>query len=284
MPSSAVPEPQQAPRVALVTGASRGIGAAIAQALAARGYAVAMLARDPAALEAVAEPLRAAGAEVVTAAVDVTDDGAVRGCVDAVVARLGRIDLLVNNAGAIEPEVPLWEADPARWWSVVETNVRGPFQVAHAVVPHMIGGGGGRVVNLNSGSGMRESARLSAYSASKAALARLTGALHAAGEQHGVHAFDLAPGVVRTDMTLSMDLHEGRTEWTPVEAVTALVLALGSGELDAWSGRFVRAGVDTPDSLRARAAAGLGPDDRRLRLQPWGPDDPLAPAPSGGTA
>lgn len=280
-----VPEPQHAPRVALVTGASRGIGAAIAHALATSGYAVAMVARDRVALEAVAAPLREAGAEVVTAGVDVTDVAAVRSCVDGVVARLGRIDLLVNNAGAIEPEVPLWEADPTRWWSVLETNVRGPFHVAHAVVPHMVEAGGGRVVNLNSGAGMRADALLSAYSASKAALARLTGALHAAGEEHGVRAFDLAPGVVRTDMTLSMDLHEGRTEWTPVEAVTELLLALASGELDAWSGRFVRAGVDTPSSLRARAAAGLAPGDRELRLQPWGPDDPLAPAPpAAGTA
>ena len=280
-----VPEPQHAPRVALVTGASRGIGAAIARALATSGYAVAMVARDRAALEAVAAPLREAGAEVVTAAVDVTDVAAVRSCVDDVVARLGRIDLLVNNAGAIEPEVPLWEADPMRWWSVLETNVRGPFHVAHAVVPHMVTAGGGRVVNLNSGAGMRADALLSAYSASKAALARLTGALHAAGEEHGVRAFDLAPGVVRTDMTLSMDLHEGRTEWTPVEAVTELLLALASGDLDAWSGRFVRAGVDTPGSLRDRAAAGLAPGDRELRLQPWGPDDPLAPAPpAAGTA
>jgi hypothetical protein len=71
-------------------------------------------------------------------------------------------------------------------------------------------------------------------------------------------------------------MHHGRTEWTSPQEVTDLALALASGDLDAWSGRLVRAGADTPASLRARAEEGLGDDDRRLRLHPWGADDPLA--------
>jgi NAD(P)-dependent dehydrogenase (short-subunit alcohol dehydrogenase family) len=264
--------------VALVTGASRGIGSAIVEALAGSGYDVALLARDASAVDAVSERLRRHGGRTVAAGLDVTDASAVRAFVDDVVDRLGGIDLLVNNAGLIEPERPLWQADPEQWWSVLETNVRGPFLLTHAVVPHMLAAGGGRIVNLNSGAGAREYADLSAYSASKAALARLTGAVHEAGAGHRIRAFDLAPGHVRTDMTLSMELHDGRTEWTPVSAVTDLVLALGSGELDAWSGRFVRAGTDTPASLRATAASGLGPDDRKLRLRPCGAGDPLATA------
>ena len=86
---------------------------------------------------------------------------------------------------------------------------------------------------------------------------------------------DLAPGVVRTDMTLSMPSHEGRTEWTSPREVIDLVLALASGDLDAWSGRMVRAGVDTPESLRERAAAGLDDSARTITLVPWGSDDPL---------
>ena len=82
------------------------------------------------------------------------------------------------------------------------------------------------------------------------------------------------PGVVRTDMTRGMDAHAGRTEWTDPAEVTELVLALVSGELDAWSGRFVRAGIDTVASLRARADAGLAPDERTLVLS-LGDDDPL---------
>jgi hypothetical protein len=88
-------------------------------------------------------------------------------------------------------------------------------------------------------------------------------------------AFDLAPGVIRTDMTTSMQAHSGRTEWTEPSAVTELVLAMAAGELDAWNGRLVRAGLDTPASLHTRAAGGLTPGARTLGLIRWGDDDPL---------
>ena len=262
--------------VAVVTGASRGIGREIAGALAGEGYAVALCARGRAALESAVREIRSAGGTAEGAAVDVTDEAAVDTFVDGVVERHGRIDLLVNNAGLIEPESALWGADPARWWQVIEVNVRGPFLMSRAVGRHMVTAGGGRIVNLASGSGMRDTADLTAYHASKAALSRVTGGLHLAGEQHGIRAFDLAPGVVETEMTHSMAMHQGRTEWTDPRDVTDLVVALASGELDAWSGRFVRAGVDSPRSLRERAARPLGTDDRRMRLHPWGVDDPLA--------
>ncbi|HYN29060.1 MAG TPA: SDR family oxidoreductase [Dermatophilaceae bacterium] len=133
------------------------------------------------------------------------------------------------------------------------------------------------MVNLSSGAALRPALEASAYNLSKTALNRLTGSTHLAGAAHGIRAFDLAPGVVRTDLTASMRAHEGRTEWTDPADVVALVLALASGELDAWSGRHVRAGVDTPESLRAKAAAGLGERDRTVGLVPWGEDDSLAP-------
>jgi len=205
----------------------------------------------------------------------VSDEVAVTEGVDAVLSAWGRIDLLVNNAGAIEREVPLWESDVDQWWSVITTNVRGPYLMTRAVVPHMIAAGGGRIVNLNSGAGTAERAELSAYTASKSALARITGSTHLAGWDQGIRAFDLAPGTVRTEMTLSMKLHRGRTEWTDPTDVTSLVLALASGELDAWSGRFVQARVDTPESLLEQAELGVDSDARRLRLRPWGGSDPL---------
>jgi NAD(P)-dependent dehydrogenase (short-subunit alcohol dehydrogenase family) len=283
---SHVPEVRLPDRVAVVTGASRGIGAFIARALAGNGYAVCLLARDGDAAAAVAGEIGSAFAGEVGAAVgprplvmarslDVTDEVAVGTAVDAVLSSWGRIDLLVNSAGLIEREVPLWEADVDQWWSVITTNVRGPFLMTRAVVPAMIAAGGGRVININSGAGTAERAELSAYCASKSALARITGGTHRAGWAEGIRAFDLAPGTVRTEMTLAMKLHQGRTEWTDPSDVTNLVLALASGDLDAWSGRFVRAGVDTPASLSERAALGLDDDARTLRLRPWGPADPL---------
>lgn len=268
-------------RVAVVTGASRGIGAAIARALADDGYAVCVLARDGSAAAAVADDIASlgrparVGGMAMAMSVDVTDEVRVGEAVRAVLASWGRIDLLVNSAGAIEAERPLWEADVDQWWSVITTNVRGPFLMTRAIVPHMIAAGGGRVINLNSGAGMAERAELSAYCASKSALARITGGTHLAGWAHGIRAFDLAPGTVRTEMTLSMELHRGRTQWTDPKDVTNLVLALAGGELDAWSGRFVRAGVDTPESLSERARLGLDDDARTLRLRPWGSSDPV---------
>ena len=256
-------------RVAVVTGASRGIGAAIARALAGNGYAVCLLARDGSAAARVAAEIGSLGERpAMSRSLDVTDEIAVGAAVDEVLSSWGRIDLLVNSAGLIEPEVPLWEADVDAWWSVITTNVRGPFLMTRAIVPTMIAAGGGRVLNLNSGAGTAGRAELSAYCASKSALARITEGTHLAGWAEGIRAFDLAPGVVRTEMTLSMDLHRGRTQWTDPADVTDLVLALASGDLDAWSGRFVRAGVDTPETLAQRAAAGMDSDARMLRLRP----------------
>lgn len=239
--------------VAVVTGASRGIGRAVADALEDAGWVVER------------------GSSAVA---PVTDRAAVEEWVADVVERQGRIDLLVNNAGVIDTEVDLFASDPDEWWRTVEVNVLGAYLVTWAVAPHLLAAGGGRVVNLNSGAGRRAGAEASAYNVSKTALARVTGSTHLAGWERGIRAFDLMPGVVRTDMTESMEAHAGRTEWTSPEEVTALVLALASGELDAFSGRFVRAGVDTPASLRAMAERGLDPGERMLDLV-LRPDDPL---------
>jgi NAD(P)-dependent dehydrogenase (short-subunit alcohol dehydrogenase family) len=241
--------------VAVVTGASRGIGLHIAEGLERAGYAAERGSR------AVAE---------------VTDAAAVERWVADIADRHGRIDLVVNNAGVIDAEVPIEESDADEWWRTMEVNVLGPYLVTRFVMPHMVRAGGGRIVNLNSGAGTRAGEVASAYNVSKTALARITGSTHLSGTAHGIRAFDLAPGVVRTDMTLSMRAHEGRTEWTSPEEVVELVLALASGDLDAWSGRMVRAGVDTPASLRERAARGLGDADRTIALRPWGDDDPLS--------
>ncbi|QFG68815.1 SDR family NAD(P)-dependent oxidoreductase [Ornithinimicrobium pratense] len=257
-------------RVAVITGASRGIGAHLTRALLGAGWHVAGLSRSGGTPEGVE------GQPFESFTCDVTDEQAVEATVARVVERHGRIDLLVNNAGAIEPEVPLWEADVETWWRVMVINVRGPFLLTRAVVPHMIGAGGGRVINLNSGSGTRESALLTAYHASKSALARLTGGTALAGAEHGVLAFDLAPGVIESDMTHSMELHRGRTEWTDPEDLKALALAIADGELDGFNGRFVRAGTDDLDTLRERSRSGLAEGARMLRLRPWGNDDPVS--------
>jgi NAD(P)-dependent dehydrogenase (short-subunit alcohol dehydrogenase family) len=253
-----VPEPAAAEGrgghlVAVVTGASRGIGRYVANALEDAGYAV---------------------ERGSTAVAPVTDRAALTAWVDEILERHGRIDVLVNNAGVTDAEVDLFASDPEEWWHVQEVNVLGAYLMTWLVAPHMVVAGAGRVVNVNSGVARRAASDATAYTVSKTALARLTGSTHLAGWAHGIRAFDLMPGVVRTDMTRSMDAHASRTEWTDPDDVTELVLALVSGELDAWSGRFVRAGADTVASLRARAQAGLGQEERTLVLA-LGDDDPL---------
>jgi NAD(P)-dependent dehydrogenase (short-subunit alcohol dehydrogenase family) len=276
-------DPVAPARTALVTGASRGIGREIALGLARAGLDVALLARDAARLRAVATEVRATGATAVELTADVSDPAAVRAAVSQAEETLGSIDLLVNNAGAIESEHPLWEADPDEWWSVFETNVRAPFLFSRYAVPGMIERGGGRVVDLASGASSHEMrGGYSAYNASKTALVRMGASLHGDGFRHGIRVFELAPGVVKTDMSTGMTLHEGRTEWTPVERVTDMVNAIAAGELDACSGWFLRVTHDTPESLKALAAdvarQGAAATARRLRVLPAGNGDPLADA------
>src|SRR5699024_7430205 len=151
-------------RTALITGASRGIGAAIARHLAEAGLDVALLARSAARLESVAEQVRAAGRRAVTLAADVTDVEAVEAAVATAGQQLGSVDLLVNNAGLVDAEVPLWEADPAEFAQLLQTNVYGPFLLARAVIPGMLERGGGRIIDLNYGSGPRDSPPMAAFS------------------------------------------------------------------------------------------------------------------------
>src|SRR4051794_15049161 len=241
-------------QVALVTGASTGIGRHLTEGLARRGMAVAGLARGEerlrTAMDVVAD---STGARTLAVVADVTDRDAVEEAVGRVLGEFGRIDLLVNNAGLMDAEeVPVWQADPEQWWAVVTSHIRGGLLAARAVVPGMVERGSGRVVNLASGLSTRGGRLYSAYWVGKTGLMRLTEVLAAGLPGTGVHVFDVAPGVVRTGMSTSMSLHENRTEWTDPELVVSFVAAIAAGELDAWSGRFVHAGTDDLDELRAR--------------------------------
>ena len=262
-------------QVALVTGASTGIGRALVEGLAARGMAVAGLARNEERLtRAMAEVAASSGVRTLAVAADVTDRTAVDAAVARVAGELGRVDLLVNNAGVIDAaEVPVWEADPDQWWDVVASHVRGAQLLARAVIPGMLARGHGRIVNVASGMGTRAHRDYPAYSVAKTGLMRLTEALDLSLQGSGVHAFDVAPGVVDTPMTRSMEMWRDFSDWTPPERVVELVAAVAAGELDAWAGRFVRAGKDDLDALRAGTP---GDAARQLRLVPYGDDDPLA--------
>ncbi len=265
-----------AARTALVTGGSRGIGEAVASGLAVAGLDVAVLGRSGARLEEVAGRLRGTGVRAVAVTADVTEPDEVQEAARAAERELGPIDLLVNCAGVIEPtEQPVWEEDPSVWRAVLGADLLGPMLAVRAVVPGMVTRGRGRVVDISSGAALAPRPEYTAYSAAKTGLFRLSGHLHLAGYDHGLRAFEISPGVVATEMTATMATHADRTEWTPVEAVVELVVAAAEGRLDAWSGRFVRAGVDTVDSLVSVAERGLSEQARTLSLVGYGPDDPL---------
>lgn len=271
---------------AIVTGASRGIGRSIARSLAAAGVHIGLLARNADLLEDVANEIRAAGGTAYTAAVDITDSAEVGIAANQLARELetagAPVSLLVNAAGRIDREVAQWEADPTQWREIIETNLIGSFNVSNAVIPRMLPHVDHaqqqycRVVELASGAGAKDWAKASAYTASKAGVIRLAGHLHEAGFAQGLRSFAVAPGTVRTDMTESMELHAGRTEFTPVSATTDLVLAIHRGEIDEWSGKYLRVTHDTPDSLAAIVREHGAPAEsaRRLAVTPWGDDDP----------
>lgn len=262
-------------QVALVSGASTGIGRELAEALARRGADVAGFARGSQRLtDAMSEIAASSGARTLGVAADVTDLAGVDDAVAQVLAEFGRVDLLINSAGLVDAaEVPVWDADPEQWWAVVASHVRGAQLLVRAVVPRMLEQGRGRVINLASGMGTRAEPDYSAYSVAKAAQIRLTEALALSLEGTGVYAFNIAPGLVETDMTRSMPKWAGFTNWTPSERVVELVCAAADGHLDTWSGRFLRAGVDSPDSVRGVTPEGPA---RQLRMRPYSPEDPFA--------
>jgi NAD(P)-dependent dehydrogenase (short-subunit alcohol dehydrogenase family) len=187
-------------RVALVTGASRGIGRAIAVALGAAGAAVACAARSVDQVEATAVAIRAGGSAARAFRLDVTLTESVTTTVRAVEEALGPIDVLVNNAGIILQRKTL-ELTDEEWERMLATNLTSMFRCARAVAPSMIARGGGRIINLGSMWGRVGVPRYTAYCVSKAGVDALTRCLAVEWVRHGIRVNCLAPGYIRTDFS-----------------------------------------------------------------------------------
>jgi 3-oxoacyl-[acyl-carrier protein] reductase len=188
--------------VALVTGASRGIGRAVAEQLAAAGMTVAAQYRQD---RAAAEALLAAlpPGEHVALPADVADPDRAQRLVAQVVDRFGRIDVLVNNAGIYEHHPVLdtgYRAWQEVWRRTLDTNLVGPANLVHAVAPHMVAAGGGRIVNITSRGAFRGEPEHAAYGASKAGLNSFSQSMAQALAPHGIVVTAVAPGFVETDM------------------------------------------------------------------------------------
>ena len=265
--------------ITLITGGARGIGRHLSEAFAGAGYHVIVTATSASSAEDAADEIGEATGGAVTGVGLRTDDiaavKALRESVTAVEAETGRrLQVLVNNAGRIEStEGPLWDADPESLKGVVDANVLGVALMVNIFAPVLItnaeaAGRPSRIIDLNSGSGAKGTPAYAVYSASKAALFRIADSVVDFGHDKGLRIFEMAPGVVETAMTKSMPVHDFREgdDWTSPEQVTDLAVALASGTLDAFTGRYVRAGADSEESLLAEAADGLSDQTRRMVL------------------
>lgn len=187
-------------QVAIVTGGSRGIGAATALQLAAMGAACVVVARSADQVEAVAARVRGEGGQAIGIAGDVADPEQVEEIVESALDQFGRVDILVNNAAVVWPFEELAETDPDEWAYSLNVNLLGPFYLTHNVLPLMLDQQHGRIINVSSGAAVHPMVGASAYCTAKAGLDMLTRVIAAEIADTGVTANVLYPGMVDTDM------------------------------------------------------------------------------------
>lgn len=184
-------------KTVVITGASRGIGADAARVFGAAGANLTLLARSK---DSLTDLAREIGGNVLTFACDVADYPAVAAAIAATEAQFGRIDVLINNAGVVDPIARLEAADPTDWARLIDINVNGVFNGMRAVLPGMKAAGGGTVLTVSSGAAHSPVEGWSAYCSSKAAAAMLTRSLHHEEGANGIRAMGLSPGTVATEM------------------------------------------------------------------------------------
>jgi NAD(P)-dependent dehydrogenase (short-subunit alcohol dehydrogenase family) len=249
--------PSLAGRSALITGAGRGIGRALALRLAAEGANVTLTARTRQQVEEVAALIEAQGGKAQAVVADVTDNTAVTQAATAGAKRFGPISILVNNAGLPGPFGPIGDTDPMSWWASHKVHVLGPLLFMRSVIPGMRARkGGGCIINIVSSAGLQPIPNLSAYAAGKNTAIRLTENVDLEERSNGVRAFALHPGTIITDMahdTLSSPeaqrhIPEGIAmlqSRTPEGSAADLrrccdvVAALAAGKYDALAGRYL---------------------------------------------
>jgi NAD(P)-dependent dehydrogenase (short-subunit alcohol dehydrogenase family) len=257
-------------QVAIVTGGSRGIGAAAAALLAEAGAAVVVTARNDEQVEAVAGELRRRGARAIGVPADVADPEQVEEVVEAALEQFNRVDILVNNAALVWPLEETAECDADEWAYAIQVNLVGPFLMARNVLPVMLDQQYGRILNISSGAAVTPIAGASAYCTSKAGLDMLTRVLAKELEGSGVTANSLYPGMVDTDMqgdVRSVDTSESaldfsawheryeRGELTPPAEAARLIYWLSGPWSRKHNGRIFQS---TDQAWRRQVAADLG--------------------------
>jgi len=226
-------------KVALVTGASQGLGRALALAFAREGARVVVNARSEDSVRPIAEEAESAGAEVLAVAADVSKDSDAKRLIGETVQRFGKIDVLVNNAGLLGPRVAIGDYPEDEWRRVIDANLTGPFLVSKAAIPHL--SEGASIINVVSGVSIEGRAEWGAYSVSKFGLEGLNQILAAELAGSGVRVNAVDPGGMRTDMRAAAYPEEDpQTRITPEEN-TAVFMYLASDESEGVTGKRFKA-------------------------------------------
>ena len=268
-------------QVAVITGAGRGIGRAIALAYAREGARLALAARGEAELDETAAAVQELGGEAITVRTDVTSQIATERLARRVVEHFGRIDVLVNNAGISGPVGPLQSNDIAEWVDTINVNLTGTFLMCRAVIPVMLQQGAGRIINL-SGAGVANAwSNMSAYCSSKAAVVRLTEVIAQELDGKGIMVNALGPGSVHTSMweRMTEQAAEAGAEFihqlgqrvlsgggASIDDCAELAVWLASGESGALTGRIISATADDYRSLEPQIDTIMEGDAYTLRV------------------
>src|ERR671917_1244914 len=215
-------------KVVMITGASQGLGRALALACAQEGANLVLNSRNADSLDPVAQEAEGAGVEVLAIPGDVSRSTHVEMLVSAAVERFGRIDVLVNNAGLLGPRVPIEEYPEDEWQWVLDANLTAPFLLSKAVIPHMPKGGS--IINMTSGVSVEGRPEWGAYSVSKFGLEGLTQILAAELKDRGIRVNSVDPGGMRTEMRAAAYPDEDPTTRITPEENTAVFIYLASDE------------------------------------------------------
>ena len=184
-------------KTVLITGASRGIGEATARLFAREGANVVLTARSEAVIDEIALDI---GENAMSIACDVSKYGDMRDAVEHAIGQFGSLDILIGNAGVIEPVAMLAESDPEAWGDAIDINLKGVYHGMRAAMPHMLKQGHGTIITISSGAAHNALEGWSHYCASKAGAAMMTKAAHVEGAAKGLRVMGLSPGTVATQM------------------------------------------------------------------------------------
>jgi 3-oxoacyl-[acyl-carrier protein] reductase len=196
---------------ALITGAGKGIGKAIALALAKEGVNVILVARTQEEIDSVAAKVRSLRVKALAITADVADINSVNSAIEKALAEFGTIDILINNAG-IAAFGKFLELEPTDWERIIQVNLMGTYYVTRAVLPNMIERQTGDIINISSTAGLSGNPLTSAYSASKFAVLGLTESLMQEVRKHNIRVTALTPSTVATDMAKELKLTDGNPE------------------------------------------------------------------------